>query len=70
MASLQTRADLAAKKKKMAMSKIKDIWSARLNITFEGARQVTPVSVDVAQCGLVWEEEFTVPGRGTDVSKH
>ena len=68
MAAQQTRADLAQKKKKLDLARIKDIWESRMSIKHENAKKIMPVAVDVALKGLMWEPEFTVPGRGTDVN--
>ena len=68
MAAQQTRADLAEKKRKLDLARIKDIWQSRMSIKYENAKKITPVAVDVALKGLMWEPEFTVPGRGTDVN--
>ena len=67
MAASQSLADLAEKKKKLMMSKIKDVWQSRLSIIFEDVRKVSPIAIDVALKGLQWEEEYTVAGCGTDV---
>ena len=67
MAASQSHADLAEKKRKLMMSKIKDVWQSWLSIGFEDVRKVTPVAIDIALKGLQWEEEYTVPGHGTDV---
>ena len=67
MAASQSRVDLAEKKKKLMMSKIKDVWQSRLSIVFEDAWKVSPVAIDVALKGFQWEEEYTVVGRRTDV---
>ena len=68
MAASQSHADLAEKKKKKLMiSKIKDVWQSRLSIIFEDMRKVSPVAIDVALKGLKWEEEYTVVGHRTDV---
>ena len=68
MATQQTRADLAQKKKKIDLACIKDIWESRMSIKHENAKKIMPVAVDIALKGLTWEPEFTVPGRGTDVN--
>ena len=68
MAAQQTRADLAEKKRKLDLARIKDIWQSRMSIKYENAKKITPVAVDVALKALMWEPEFTVPGRGTDVN--
>ena len=68
MAAQQTRADLAQKKKKLDLARIKDIWESCMSIKHENAKKIMPVAVDVALKGLTWEPEFTVPGRGTDVN--
>ena len=68
MAAQQTRADLAQKKKKLDLARIKDIWESRMSIKHENAKKIMPVAVDVALKGLTWEPEFTVPGQGTDVN--
>ena len=67
MAASQSRADLAEKKKKLMMSKIKDVWQSRLSIFFEDVRKVSPIAINVALKGLQWEEEYTVVGHRTDV---
>ena len=68
MAAQQTRADLAKKKRKLDLARIKDIWQSRMSIKYDNAKKITPVAVDVALKALTWEPEFTVPGRGTDVN--
>ena len=68
MAAQQTRADLAEKKRKLDLARIKDIWQSRMSIKYENAKKIMPVAVDVALKGLMWEPEFTVPSRGTDVN--
>ena len=68
MAAQQTRADLAQKKKKLDLARIKDIWECRMSIKHENVKKIMPVAVDIALKGLTWEPEFTVPGRGTDVN--
>ena len=67
MAASQSHADLAEKKKKLMMSKIKDVWQSWLTIVFEDARKVSPVAIDIALKGLEWEEEYTVARHRTDV---
>ena len=67
MAASQSRADLAEKKKKLMLSKIKDVWQSQLSIVFEDAWKVSPMAIDIALKGLEWEEEYTVARRGTDV---
>ena len=67
MAACQSRADLAEKKNKLMMSKIKDVWQSRLSIVFEDTQKVSPIAIDVALKGLKWEEEYTVVGHGADV---
>ena len=67
MAASQSHTDLAEKKKKLMMSKIKDVWQSRLSIMFEDTWKVSPVAIDVALKGLEWEKEYTVAGHGTDV---
>ena len=67
MAASQLRADLAEKKRKLMMSKIKDVWQSRLSIVFEDACKLMPVAIDIVLKGLEWEEEYTVPRCGTDV---
>ena len=68
MAAQQTRADLAQKKRKLDLARIKDIWKSRMSIKHENAKKIMPVAVEVALKGLTWEPEFTVPSRGTDVN--
>ena len=68
MAAQQTRADLAQKKRKLDLARIKDIWESRMSIKHENAKKIMPVAVEVALKGLTWEPEFTVPSRGTDVN--
>ena len=68
MAAQQTRADLAEKKRKLDLARVKDIWQSRMSIKYENAKKIMPVAVEVALKGLTWEPEFTVPGRGTDVN--
>ena len=68
MATQQTRADLAQKKRKLDLARIKDIWESCMSIKHENAKKIMPVAVEVALKGLTWEPEFTVPGRGTDVN--
>ena len=75
MAAQQTRADLAQKKKKLDLARIKDIWArikdiweCHMSIKHENAKKIMPVAVDIALKGLTWEPEFTVPGQGTDVN--
>ena len=67
MAASQSHTDLAEKKKKLMMSKIKDVWQSRLSIVFEDAWKVSPAAIDMALKGLQWEEEYTVAGCGTDL---
>ena len=68
MATQQTRADLAQKKKKLDLARIKDIWESCMSIKHENVKKIMPVAVDVALKGLMWEPKFTVPSRGTDVN--
>ena len=68
MVAQQTRSDLAQKKKKLDLARIKDIWESRVSIKHENAKKIMPVVVEVALKGLTWEPEFTVPSRGTDVN--
>ena len=68
MAAQQTRADLAEKKRKLDLARVKDIWQSRMSIKYDNAKKIMPVAVEVALKGLTWEPEFTVPGRGTDVN--
>ncbi|MCG8624851.1 MAG: hypothetical protein MJE68_22990 [Proteobacteria bacterium] len=67
MAATQTLADLAEKKRKMQLAKVKDIWKARLEIRFDKLQKVTPTAVEVAKAGLKWEPEYTVAGHSTQV---
>ena len=67
MAASQLHTDLAEKKKKLMMSKIKDVWQSRLSIIFEDTWKVSPIAINVALKGLKWEEEYMVAGCGTDV---
>ena len=68
MAAQQTRADLAQKKRKLDLARIKDIWESRMSIKHENVKKIMPVAVEVALKGLTWEPEFTVPSQGTDVN--
>ena len=68
MAAQQTRADLAEKKRKLDLARIKDIWQSRMSIKYENVKKIMSVAVEVALKGLMWEPECTVPGRGTDVN--
>ena len=52
MAASQLCADLAEKKKKLMMSKIKDVWQSWLSIMFEDMWKVSPVAIDIALKGL------------------
>ena len=62
MAAQQTRADLAEKKRKLDLARIKDIWQSCMSIKYENTKKIMPVAVVVALKGLTWEPEFTVPG--------
>ena len=67
MAASQSHADLAEKKRKLMMSKIKDVWQSQLSIVFEDVCKVMPVAIDIGLKGLQREEEYTIPRHGTDV---
>ena len=67
MAASQSHADLAEKKKKLMMSKIKDVWQSRLSIVFEDVWKVLPIAINMALKGLHWDGEYMVAGCGTDV---
>ena len=67
MAASQLHADLAEKKKKLMMSKIKDVWQSQLSIVFDNVWKVSPVAIDIALKGLQWEAEYTVARHGKDV---
>lgn len=67
MSAVQSLEDIAAKRKKMLLAKVRDIWQSRLSIKFEEAKKVTDVAVEVSQKSFKWEAEYKVRGRGTDV---
>ena len=54
MAASQLCADLAEKKKKLMMSKIKDVWQSWFSIVFEDMWKVSHMAIYVALKGLEW----------------
>ena len=63
----QARAVLAAAKAKAAKQRIKDVWAARLSVEYKEAKKISPAEVAAVLDGLDWEEEYTIPGKNTQL---
>ena len=63
----QAAKDARERKTACDIAEIKDIWKAMGEIKFEKAEKVLPVTVDIMQKGLKWENEYTMEGHGTQV---
>ena len=57
----------AAQRKKVAMDKICDVWTARSAVGYLDAQRTTPADILTALSSLEWEDEYLIPGKNTHV---
>ena len=60
--------ELAARRRQEKTANIVAVWEARKNLTVPDAEKVTPVDIEGAFDGLVWEKKYKEKGKGNAVS--
>ena len=68
MAAKQTQASITMQKRIEVKTHIRDVWNLHSQIVCDVGKKTTNDSIEATFSGLVWEEEFTVAGCGTEVN--
>ena len=63
----QVTAVQAAQRKKVAMDKIRDVWTAHSAVDYLDAQRTTPADILTALSSLEWEDEYLILGKNTHV---